>query len=86
MKNDSPKNDFYFIQKEDPEAVLDIVLRLVKERIPRRFGFDPVNDIQVLTPMHRGIVGAGNLNIELQKALNPGEGGIVRGQRTYKEK
>jgi len=85
FETDSPKNDFYFIQKEDPAAVLDIVLRLVKERIPRRFGFDPVNDIQVLTPMHRGIVGAGNLNIELQKALNPGEGGIVRGQRTYKE-
>ena len=85
FETDSPKNDFYFIQKEDPAAVLDIVLRLVKERIPRRFGFDPVSDIQVLTPMHRGIVGAGNLNIELQKALNPAETGIVRGQRTYKE-
>ncbi|GBC62570.1 recombinase RecD [Desulfonema ishimotonii] len=80
----SPGNDFYFIQKEAPEAVLDIILRLVKERIPRRFGFDPVDDIQVLSPMHRGIVGAGNLNMALQNALNPGTGGVVRGQRTYR--
>jgi exodeoxyribonuclease V alpha subunit len=82
--NASPKNDFYFIEKESPEAVLDIILTLVKERIPRRFGFDPVNDIQVLSPMHKGLVGAGNLNTTLQEALNPGGSGIVRGLRTYK--
>jgi exodeoxyribonuclease V alpha subunit len=71
--------DFYFIEQEDPEEVLRIILELTKERIPRRFGFDPVDDIQVLTPMHKGIVGAGNLNLELREALNPGEGGITRG-------
>ena len=80
----SPRTDFYFIQKEAPEAVLEIILKLVKERIPRRFGFDPVDDIQVLTPMHRGLVGAGNLNIALQEALNPGEAGVTRGQRVFK--
>ena len=63
--------DFYFIEQEDPEKVLGIILELVKERIPSRFGFDPIDDIQVLTPMHKGMVGAGNLNTELQQALNP---------------
>ena len=61
-----------------------IILELAKERIPRRFGFDPVDDVQVLTPMHKGVVGAGNLNVELQKALNPGEGGVMRGNRNYR--
>ncbi len=77
-------NDFYFIQQDDPEKVLDIIRRLVKERIPDRFGFDPVNDIQVLTPMHKGVIGAGNLNLELQTLLNPGQGGINRGERNYR--
>ena len=77
-------DDFYFIKQEDPEEVLRTILELAKERIPRRFGFDPVDDIQVLTPMHKGVVGAGNLNVELQKALNPGEGGVMRGNRNYR--
>jgi len=77
-------NDFYFIEQEDPEEVLRILLELVKERIPRRFGFDPVNDIQVLTPMHKGIVGAGNLNIALRNVLNPGEDGVIRGGRNFR--
>jgi len=77
-------NDFYFIEQEDPEKVLDIVLELNQHRIPRRFGFDPIDEIQVLTPMHRGVVGAGNLNQQLQAALNPGQGGIARGERTYR--
>ncbi len=79
-----PQNDFYFIEQEDPEKVLEIILELSKNRIPQRFGFDPVDEIQVLTPMHRGIVGAGNLNHQLQAVLNPGEGGITRGDRTYR--
>ena len=78
------KSDFYFIEQEDPEKVHEIILKLVKERIPRRFGFDPLDDIQVLTPMHMGIVGARSLNVSLQSTLNPGEDGLVRGQRTYR--
>jgi len=78
------RNDFYFIEQEDPDQVLDIILELSKKRIPQRFGFDPIDDIQVLTPMHRGSVGAGNLNQQLQAALNPGEGGVTRGERTYR--
>ncbi len=79
-----PQNDFYFIEQEDPEKVLEIILELSKNRIPQRFGFDPVDEIQELTPMHRGVVGAGNLNHQLQAVLNPGEGGITRGDRTYR--
>jgi len=77
-------DDFYFIEREDPEEVLKIILELTKERIPTKFGFDPVDDIQVLTPMHRGTVGAGNLNTELQKLLNPVEDGVVRGNRNFR--
>jgi exodeoxyribonuclease V alpha subunit len=79
-------DDFYFIEQEDPEEVLRIILELTKDRIPKRFGFDSVDDIQVLSPMHRGIVGAGNLNTELQKMLNPVENGIVRGNRNFRIK
>jgi len=76
--------DFYFIEQEDPEEVLGIILELTEERIPRRFGFDPVDDIQVLTPMHKGIVGAGNLNVELQKVLNPVKNGVLRGGFSFR--
>jgi exodeoxyribonuclease V alpha subunit len=78
--------DFYFIEQEDPETVLGIILELVKERIPSRFGFDPVDDIQVLTPMHKGMVGAGNLNTELQQALNPRPDSLSRGGRNFRLK
>ena len=55
----------------DPETGVEKVLALVRERIPRRFGLDPVRDIQVLCPMNRGGLGARSLNVELQRALNP---------------
>jgi len=77
-------DDFYFIEQEDPQKALELIVSLVKERIPRRFGLNCINDIQVLTPMHKGTVGAGNLNVEIQKALNPGEEGVLRGGRLYK--
>jgi len=77
-------DDFYFIEQEEPEKALEMIIHLVRQRIPKRFGFDSVNDIQVLSPMHRGTVGAGNLNVELQKALNPGEEGVLRGGRLFR--
>ena len=77
-------DDFYFIEREDPKEVLKIILELTKERIPTKFGLDPVDDIQILTPMHRGTVGAGNLNMELQKLLNPVEDGVIRGNRNFR--
>jgi exodeoxyribonuclease V alpha subunit len=77
-------DDFYFIEQEDPQRVLELIITLVKERIPKRFGFDPLDGIQVLTPMHRGVIGGQNLNIELQKALNPGDEGVSRMGRLYR--
>jgi exodeoxyribonuclease V alpha subunit len=67
--------DFYFVEADEPEAIQDLLVRLVKERIPARFGLDPKSDIQVLTPMNRSLLGARNLNQVLQTALNPGDNG-----------
>ena len=65
------ESDFYFVGAEDPETAVSRIVELVKTRIPRRFGLDPVRDIQVLCPMNRGGAGARSLNVELQAALNP---------------
>ena len=73
--------DFYFIERQDPEAVLGTILELVAQRIPRRFGFDPVEEIQVLTPMRKGTLGAVRLNTELQTLLNPSGKTLTRGDR-----
>jgi exodeoxyribonuclease V alpha subunit len=62
---------FFFVDAAEPEAGVEKVLALVRERISRRFGLDPVRDIQVLCPMNRGGLGARSLNVELQQALNP---------------
>ncbi len=78
------QQDFYFIQQEEPEKVLDAILNLCSEKVPNRFGLDPLNDIQVLTPMHRGIVGASNLNAELQKHLNPSGDELIRGTKVFR--
>lgn len=77
-------SDFYFIQQEEPEKALETILNLIKERIPARFGFDPVDEVQVLSPMNRGIVGVTNLNVELQKVLNPREDGVSRGGKMFR--
>jgi exodeoxyribonuclease V alpha subunit len=63
--------DFHFVDAADPEEGVRKLLTIVQERIPKRFGFDSVRDIQVLCPMNRGGLGARSLNIELQKELNP---------------
>src|SRR5690349_18110655 len=63
--------DFYFVDAADAEDGVQKLLAIVRERIPRRFGFDPIGGIQVLCPMNRGGLGARSLNIELQNALNP---------------
>lgn len=67
----APKTDFYFIEANEPEKALSLVLRLACESIPDRFGFDRLEEIQVLTPMQRGVLGSRNLNAILQQALNP---------------
>jgi exodeoxyribonuclease V alpha subunit len=76
--------DFYFIEKEAPEDMLKIILDLAARRIPARFGLDPVDDIQVLCPMYRGVIGVERLNLELQNALNPGEPVAARGSFRFR--
>jgi len=71
LRKPEAESDFYFVEADDPEAAFARIIELVKTRIPRRFGLDPIRDIQVLCPMNRGGVGARSLNIELQAALNP---------------
>ncbi len=66
-----PNSDFFAIHCETPEQIFEMLLRVVLERIPQRFGLDPVADVQILTPMNKGGLGARSLNIELQKRLNP---------------
>ena len=77
--------DFYFIEVEEPEKALQRIVALCKEKIPARFGYNTLNDIQVLTPMHKGTVGASNLNAELQRELNPSKDEIARAGRTFKK-
>jgi exodeoxyribonuclease V alpha subunit len=63
--------DFAFLHREEPEEIAKLVLRLVREEIPKRLGLDPLRDVQVLAPMHRGSLGIRELNSALQAALNP---------------
>lgn len=77
-------SDFYFIEKDDPEEVVKLVLELAINRVPNKFRFDPISDIQILTPMRKGVVGVTNLNIELQKVLNTRTEGITRGGKAFK--
>lgn len=69
--SDGGSSDFYFLAAETPEQAVAMVLKVVGERIPERFGFDPIQQVQVLCPMARGGCGSRALNIELQKLLNP---------------
>jgi len=84
IASDDPESDFFFIDKSEPEEILATVKTLVKQRIPRKFGLDPVNDIQILTPMHKGLLGAAALNAELQMLMNPVGPSVTRGARTFR--
>lgn len=68
--------DFFWFACDDNEQVADRVVEIVAHRIPKRFGIHPVRDVQVLSPMHRGGPGAGNLNARLQEALTPAKEGL----------
>ncbi|HTR52395.1 MAG TPA: ATP-dependent RecD-like DNA helicase, partial [Kofleriaceae bacterium] len=80
-------SDFYFIARDDPDAARATIVELVAERIPARFGFDAVADVQVLTPMHRGELGTAAINQALHERLNPPRDGgaeLVRGDRRFR--
>lgn len=76
--------DFFFLERKEPEAIVDTISELVSKRIPGRFGFNPVDQIQVLTPMNRGPLGTDNLNTVLRELLNPEGAAITRGGQTLK--
>jgi exodeoxyribonuclease V alpha subunit len=65
------ETDFFFVARDNPQAAQDMVVRLVKERIPAKYGLDPFKDVQVLAPMHKGTCGTESLNAALKLALNP---------------
>ena len=77
-------SDFYFISREEPEAARATIVELVAERIPARFGLDPITDVQVLTPMHRGELGTAAVNRALQERLNPTGVELQRGDRVLR--
>jgi exodeoxyribonuclease V alpha subunit len=76
--------DFFVVQRRDPVRACQTVVELVTQRIPHRFGLDPVRDVQVLTPMNRGPAGTVALNDALQRALNPTGPALERGARSYR--
>ena len=76
--------DFFFIKQEDADEIVKLITGLVGDRLPKKYGFSS-KEIQVLTPMQRGTVGAGNLNIELQNTLNPSGPSLTRGGYIFRQ-
>lgn len=84
---DTSDQDFFFVETRSDETALATILKLIHERIPVKFGLDPVDDVQVMAPMHAGPVGVHNLNLELQRLLNPADTSrpeLTRGTRTFR--
>src|SRR5947207_873403 len=71
MREADPNSDFHFVERNDPEKIAATLVKLGKERISERFHLDPLRDVQVLCPMNRGSLGVRELNVSLQRALNP---------------
>lgn len=84
LRSDDELTDFYLVERADPVAARATVLELVAERIPERFGLDSVDDVQVLTPMHRGELGVTALNSELQDRLNASGDELDLGARRFR--
>jgi exodeoxyribonuclease V alpha subunit len=81
------ESDCYFIEADDPPRIVELIVKSVASSLPKRFGYDPLRDIQVLAPMNRGLAGATNLNHVLQTALNPAASGKAefnRGNRVFR--
>lgn len=78
-----PDSDFHFIEAETPEAIQQIILELVNKEIPDKWGFDRIEDIQVLSPMKRGVIGSELLNDVLQTLLNPSDKPLFRAGRKF---
>ncbi len=76
--------DFFFVERRDPEEVVALIADMVAKRIPARFGIDPVEQVQVLSPMNRGPLGTENLNQVLRERLNPEGASLTRGNQTLR--
>ncbi len=83
-EDDNQLLDFYFIKESNPEKIVEKILLMSTERIPQRFELDPMMDIQVLTPMHRGVTGAINLNRKLQDVINPDAKGLEHREQWFR--
>ena len=80
----SGDSDFYFMRCEDPELCVKRAIEFMQTRIPRKFGMDPLSDVQVLVPMRKNVLGTDNLNVELQNALNPSGDSLIRGGTRFR--
>ena len=78
-------SDFFFVEAEEPEQVLQQIIKLVVQKIPSRYNLHAINDIQVLSPMKKGIVGIENLNTILQEQLNPQPDALLRAGRKFQK-
>jgi exodeoxyribonuclease V alpha subunit len=83
LKPEKDSSDFYFLEESDSERAAALIVSLVKDRLPKRYALDPMRDIQVLTPMHKGVLGASHLNQALREALNPSENRLSHGHSSY---
>jgi len=83
--HDDKNSDFYFIPQEDPDKAFQTILKMCSSSVPDKLGLNPLSpQIQVISPMYRGVVGVDNLNTELQKRLNPGGEGLQAGTRVFR--
>lgn len=77
------ESDFFFVESEENQDVLSNIVKLVSQRIPNKYGFNPTSDIQVLAPMKKGVIGTENLNQTLQQVLNPKESALFRANQKF---
>ncbi len=81
LRGTHPTSDFHFVERDDPEGIAETLVKVVQSRIPERFHLDPIRDVQILCPMNRGSLGVRELNLSLQKVLNPPRSGEAAVER-----
>jgi exodeoxyribonuclease V alpha subunit len=81
LRGTDPTSDFHFVERDDPEGIAETLVKVVQDRIPERFHLDPIRDVQILCPMNRGSLGVRELNLSLQKVLNPPRSGEAAVER-----
>ncbi len=84
LDDDPESSDFFFVSRDDPAAAAELAIDFATRRIPERFKLDPIEDIQVLSPMHRGELGVTRLNERLQAALTPNGRELAVGWRRFR--